>query len=101
MAFKYQKEPATITDFGLTPEQEDRAKELHEKIIIFDSLMECSWYDGILKNFKRGGTPTGSLSIGKGALGPPALLDDISGIAGRATFRLPAALAKTAPPEVY
>ena len=58
------KRPATVIDFGLTPEQEERAKTLHDDILIFDSLMECTWYDGLIDNIKRGGRACGSLSMG-------------------------------------
>jgi len=66
--YKYMTAPATIFDFRLTPQQEERAKELHEKIIIFDSLMECSWYPGFLEQVKRGGGTAGSFSIGNAGL---------------------------------
>lgn len=66
--YKYMSEPAAFIDFGLTPEQEDRAKELHQSIVVFDTLMECSWYDGVLENVKRGGTTAGSFSIGTAGL---------------------------------
>ena len=41
--FKYIKAPATVYDFDLTPEQEEHAKELHESLIIFDGLSECTF----------------------------------------------------------
>ena len=66
--YKYMTAPATTFDFGLTPEQEERAKELHEKIIVFDALMECSWYPGMLKQIRRGGGTAGSFSIGTAGL---------------------------------
>jgi len=66
--YKYMTEPATTIDFGLTPEQEEHARELHENIIVFDSLFECSWYDGLLENLKRGGITAGSFSIGTAGL---------------------------------
>jgi len=40
--FKFIKAPATVYDFGLTPDQEAHAKELHKKLVVFDCLMECS-----------------------------------------------------------
>lgn len=62
--YKYMTEPATRLDFGLTAEQEEHARELHNKIFVFDALMECSWYDGMLENMAKGGLTAGSLSIG-------------------------------------
>ena len=67
-AYKYMSSPATVVDFGLTPDQEAHARELHEKIIVFDTLIECSWYDGLLNNIMRGGGTAGSLSIGTAGL---------------------------------
>ena len=32
---------ATWYDFGLTPDEEERASQLHDELIVFDSLMEC------------------------------------------------------------
>ena len=68
MAYKFMKQPATVVDFGLTPGQEAHAKELHEKLIVFDSLFECSWYDGMLDNVLAGGGTGGSFSIGTAGL---------------------------------
>lgn len=58
------KRDVSIVDFGLTPEQEKRARELHEKIIVFDSLIECCWYDEFIDNCNKGGGTGGNLSIG-------------------------------------
>ena len=62
--YKSMNHPATIVDFGLTPEQEDHARDLHNNLIVFDSLMECTWYEGLIDNIRRGGHACGSLSIG-------------------------------------
>jgi membrane dipeptidase len=62
-ALKYKKD-VTILDYGLTPDQEDRARELHENIIVFDSLMECGWYDEFIENCQHGGAAGGNYSIG-------------------------------------
>ncbi len=35
------QKPATWYDFGLTPDEEARASQLHDELIVFDSLMEC------------------------------------------------------------
>ena len=60
----FMQKPATWYDFGLTPDEEERASQLHDELIVFDSLMECSWYDGMITHMKKGGPATGSLSIG-------------------------------------
>lgn len=62
--FKYIKSPATVFDFGLTPDQEAHAKELHESLIVFDNLMECTFYPELIDNVKLGGGTAGNLSIG-------------------------------------
>ena len=58
------KRDVTVIDFGLTPEQEQRAGDLHDSLIVFDSLMECSWYDEFIDNCVKGGGTAGNLSIG-------------------------------------
>jgi len=62
--FKYIKTPATVYDFGLTPDQEAHAKELHKNIIVFDGLMECTFYPSLLDNLKIGGATSGNFSLG-------------------------------------
>ena len=62
--FKYIKTPATVFDFGLTPDQEAHAKELHSKIIVFDNLMECTIYPELFDNLKIGGCTAGNMSLG-------------------------------------
>lgn len=62
--FKYIKTPATVYDFGLTPEQEAHAKELHASLIVFDGLLECAFYPELLTNMKLGGCTSGNFSIG-------------------------------------
>jgi microsomal dipeptidase-like Zn-dependent dipeptidase len=52
--FPYHKKPATVIDFGLTPEQEARAKELHGKLFVFDSEPEVDWFDGLFDNMLAG-----------------------------------------------
>lgn len=55
---------ATLVDFGLSPQQEERARALHERLILFDGLLECSWYDEAIDLFKAGGVTGGNLSLG-------------------------------------
>lgn len=62
--FKYIKTPATVFDFGMTPEQEAHAKALHKSIIVFDNLMECTFYPELLDNVKIGGGTGGNFSMG-------------------------------------
>ena len=62
--YKYIKAPATVYDFGLTPEQEAHAKELHKKLVVFDCLMECTFYPEFLDNMKLGGGTAGNFSLG-------------------------------------
>lgn len=51
--YKFMTTALTVVDFGLNSEQEERAAALHKEIIVFDSMMECSWYDGMLEKMKR------------------------------------------------
>ena len=53
--FPYHTKPATIIDYGLTPDQEARAKELHSKLFVFDSEPEVDWFEGVYDNFLAGG----------------------------------------------
>ncbi len=69
--------PATVVDFGLGPEQEDHARALHERIVVFDALMECTWYDGYVDIARQGGLTAGNLSIG---------VADIEGWVGTESF---------------
>ena len=62
--FESMHRPATHVDFGLSTEQEVRASRLHDEIIVFDGLMECSWYDGIVDLAQQGGLTGGNISIG-------------------------------------
>ena len=58
-------------DFGLTAAQEERAVELHKKIIIFDTLIEVTWYDSFIDNVQKGALntgATGSLTLGAAGL---------------------------------
>jgi len=52
--FPYHNKPATVIDFGLTPEQEARAKELHGKLFVFDSEPEVDWFEGLFDNMLAG-----------------------------------------------
>jgi len=53
--FPYHNKPATVIDYGLTPEQEARAKALHSSMTIFDSEPEVDWFDGLFDNMLAGG----------------------------------------------
>lgn len=63
-AHKFLTQPATVFDFGLTPEQEAHAAELHKSIIVYDGLMECSVYPEMFNMIKKGGGTSGNLSLG-------------------------------------
>ena len=54
--YPYHKKPATVIDYGLTPDQEARAKELHSKLYVFDSEPEVDWFEGLYDNFLAGGS---------------------------------------------
>lgn len=56
--------PATVIDFGLTQEQEEHARSLHDEITVFDALMEVSWYETFPGLAKKGGLNGGNISIG-------------------------------------
>ncbi len=56
--------PATVFDFGLTEVEEARAQALHRDIVVFDALMECSWYDSFVDLAHQGGLTGGNLSVG-------------------------------------
>ena len=61
--------PATVFDFGLSPSEEERAAELHKTVRVYDGLMECTWYPGIVENILAGGPQVGgSLSLGNAGL---------------------------------
>jgi len=53
--FPYHNKPATVIDYGLTPEQEERAAALHKKLVVFDSEPEVDWFEGLFDNMLAGG----------------------------------------------
>lgn len=55
-------------DFGLTPEQEACARELHDKAVVIDMLTESSLPQGLFEDMKEGGLTCGSFTIGTGGL---------------------------------
>ena len=55
-------------DFGLTIDQEKRAQELHQKLIIIDMLTESVIHDRFLDDIKAGGLTCGSFTIGTAGL---------------------------------
>ncbi|MEZ9903000.1 hypothetical protein BCT04_15260 [Vibrio breoganii] len=62
--FKFIKTPATVYDFGLTKDQEMQAAEIHKNAIVFDGLMECTFYPELIQNAKIGGLTAGNMSLG-------------------------------------
>ena len=66
--FKYHYTPATNIDFGLTPEQEARAKSLHESLYVFDAEFGSTYFIGmheLMLSGKSAGVG-GNSTIGKG-----------------------------------
>lgn len=59
---KFLGKPATVIDFGLTPTQEERARQLHKTLHVFDGIPEVGYYDGLLDDLLRSGcaSPCGS-----------------------------------------
>jgi membrane dipeptidase len=57
-----------MIDLGLNADQEDRAKALHEQLIVIDMLTESSLPDGLFEDMHRGGLTCGSFTIGAGGL---------------------------------
>lgn len=57
-----------MIDFGLTPEQEERAKALHDELIVIDMLTESSFPDNLFEDMLAGGMTCGSFTIGAGGL---------------------------------
>ncbi|OLP76539.1 hypothetical protein AK812_SmicGene43513 [Symbiodinium microadriaticum] len=67
--YPWMSKPASVFDFGLSPEQERHAAELHKTVRVYDGLMECTWYPGMIENILAGGPKVGgSLSIGNSGL---------------------------------
>ncbi|CAK9089720.1 Putative dipeptidase CPSG_01350 [Durusdinium trenchii] len=67
--YPFMAKPATVFDFGLSPDDEQRAAELHKTIQVYDGLIECTWYPGIVENILAGGPQVGgSLSLGNAGL---------------------------------
>lgn len=62
---KFLGKPATVIDFGLTPGQEERARQLHKTLLVFDGIPEVGYYDGLLDDLLRSGcaSPCGSYTI--------------------------------------
>jgi membrane dipeptidase len=55
-------------DFGLTLEQEARAKELHERSVVIDMETESSFPEGLFDDMQTGGLTCGSFTIGTAGL---------------------------------
>ena len=59
----FMQKPATWYDFGLTPDEEARASQLHDELIVFRFFDGCGWYDGMITQMKKWSCNR-SLSIG-------------------------------------
>ena len=57
-------------DFDLTPEQEERAREVHERAVVIDMLAESTLPDGLFEDMKQGGLTCGSFTIGAPGTAP-------------------------------
>ena len=53
--FKFMAEPATTIDFGLSPDDEARAAELHKTLHIFDSEPEVGYHPNLIDNLLGSG----------------------------------------------
>ncbi|MGI9199449.1 MAG: dipeptidase [Woeseiaceae bacterium] len=64
--FKFHTERASHIDFGLTPDQEQHALELHKSIFVFDGETEAGYYAGLYDNVLAGSGAGvgGSFTIG-------------------------------------
>lgn len=67
--YPFMSKAASVFDFGLSAAEEERAAELHKTCRVYDGLMECSWYPGLVENLLAGGPQVGgSLSLGNAGL---------------------------------
>ncbi len=55
-------------DFGLNPDQEARAKTLHDESIVIDMLTESSFTNSLFPDMLAGGLTCGSFTIGTAGL---------------------------------
>ena len=64
--YPFHTKPASAIDLGLSPDQEQRALELHESLYVFDGETEVSWYDALYDNLLQGGGAGvgGSFTVG-------------------------------------
>lgn len=64
--YRFQTEAATAIDLGLTLEQEERARELHSSLYVFDGETEVGYYAGLYDNVLSGGAAGvgGSFTVG-------------------------------------
>ena len=57
-----------LFDFGLHPEQEERALELHQRAVIIDMLTESDYTGSFFDDIAEGGLTCGSFTLGAGGL---------------------------------
>ena len=57
-----------MIDLGLSTEQEEHAKELHDELIVIDMLTESSFPDNLFEDMAQGGLTCGSFTIGTAGL---------------------------------
>ena len=68
--YPFHTRPASAIDFGLSPEQEQRARELHESLYLFDGEMETTWFGALYDNILKGGGGGGGGQFHGGRHGP-------------------------------
>ena len=64
---EFMHKEASSIDLGLTSAQEERAMDLHERLTVFDCLVEVTWYDNFLDMLDKGHLGMGgggSITIG-------------------------------------
>jgi membrane dipeptidase len=57
-----------MVDLGLTPDQEEHAKALHEELVVIDMLTESSFPPNLFEDMAAGGLTCGSFTIGAAGL---------------------------------
>jgi len=64
--YKFHTAPASFVEFGLSPDDEKRAAELHKSLYVFDGETEVGYYSGLYDNILKGGGAGvgGSFTVG-------------------------------------
>ncbi len=67
--YPFHTQPASAISFGLTPEQDQHARELHDSLYVFDGLAETTWFGALYDNMLKGGGAGVGGSFTLGAMG--------------------------------